>query len=72
MIIQKIVRLVINKDEKYRFQLFLEKVKRNEELRAKENAKRTTYINPCKLRIGCIVRPEIVFTILQPADYCPV
>ncbi len=72
MIMQKIVRLVIGKDEKYRFQLFLEKVKRNEELRAKENAKRTNYINPCKLRIGCLVNPERTFTILQPADYCPV
>jgi hypothetical protein len=68
----KTLKRMFKKDENEKVQLFIEKVKKNEKAKATAYSKRTTYINPCGLRLGSGVRKEGMFYFLQPKDYCPV
>ncbi len=72
MIMQKMMNMLTKNEGNYRLQRLIEKAKRNEEAQSKVFASRSTYINPCKLRLGCIVTPAKIFLIPQKNDYCPV
>lgn len=59
-------------NENEKFQTLIEEVKKNEEIKIKQYANRSKYVNPREYLSGKLIKPERIFTCLQKADYCPV
>lgn len=72
MIMRKLTRLFAKQDENYKFQRFIQKVKKNEELKAEEYANRSRYVNPREYLSGKLIKAEEMLACLQGTDYCPV
>lgn len=51
MILNTLKKIFKKYDDAYEFEMFIAKVNKNDELKAQAYANRSTYVNPCTLRI---------------------
>lgn len=69
---KNIIKILLKQDVNYELQMTITEVEKKEEARAREFASRTTYINPCILRLDYQQKPAGIFFWVQSEDHCPV
>ncbi len=69
MIMKKLTSIFAKKDE---LEVFVEKARKEDELKIKEYPNRSEYVNPCKLRNGGMINSEKVAFYIQRGEHSPV
>lgn len=73
MIMSKVMKM-LSENKNHELEKVIIKIKKNDEIKAKEHKNRSTYKNPCTIRLGVQAQPQQkrAFYNLIQKEYCPI